>query len=760
MTDLIVDNYQLWGGRYNPIIPVVNGTISSYYQNQISEYDPDIVYYSRQIDFDIIKKYSKKFQAAKYEILDDEGRNSFPGVYAHYLLSDNINNDFHFNHNMSLVYFNHHVDEPLTSFYNLSFGISNRYAGDSTYAKGYKIVDLDILNISETNRLIHTEKPYFGCLFSEKDVNIKLFRPTSDWEFHCFELIIYDSSNHFEDLIYFWNRKQFQRPENKVKQIIISKEQLSFFIADPFFVRILRDLSPDGNVYLVSFSISYQELEEQKNLLQTSTTLVHFDIALSRLYPRAMDVGPFPYIKETVWSKNLLIGTKDFLKLPVPLLNRHVTLTTGTYIYDIEFRQEAGDNSNKLKIPYGTSVGFLLANHSGRINREHNVSFFLTGQIQGIDLNVPSEIDIFRSRLHARIYMGELIYNPVENIQFSDAGRKLSAFVDLFGNNLRQASEFVKEQFWVDLILGITTGKKKTNIEFKRNSSVSGSVVEDRFHVKLPASPYVNFDGVFSYEDLKAERRIIYFEHLNKIKLWLESHQQNLTDDDLNAFIEKSIEEDFKRHIDSELQFFVDNDALFMGMKVKCYNCGSKSWYPLRELSNKLPCKGCFKTIVPAVQSHLYYKFNDVILNNISSDPVKRSKNFNGNYIVLKTLGNFAESHKSHESFLWTPSVDVLIHDGTKPLTTDIDLLMIQNGELIIGEAKADTEGFTTLQFEQLRKIAVAIRPDKIILAYSDGALPLQKIEDLRTELSSIGCEIIIHKIFNSHYYFGRLGIN
>ena len=91
-------------------------------------------------------------------------------------------------------------------------------------------------------------------------------------------------------------------------------------------------------------------------------------------------------------------------------------------------------------------------------------------------------------------------------------------------------------------------------------------------------------------------------------------------------------------------------------------------------------------------------------------------------------------------------------------MKTDIDLLMIQNGELIIGEAKANTSGFNKKQFEQLSLIANAIRPDKIILAYKDGDLPIERVENLKAELYKINCELITHRIYESHYWFGRLG--
>ena len=53
---LICANQKLWGGRYNPIIPIHENTISKKYISLIENYDPDYIFYSNGINPEIIKE--------------------------------------------------------------------------------------------------------------------------------------------------------------------------------------------------------------------------------------------------------------------------------------------------------------------------------------------------------------------------------------------------------------------------------------------------------------------------------------------------------------------------------------------------------------------------------------------------------------------------------------------------------------------------------------------------------------------------------
>lgn len=451
------------------------------------------------------------------------------------------------------------------------------------------------------------------------------------------------------------------------------------------------------------------------------------------------------------------MGNKDHIRLPAPVWNSDKPVTRGNYVYDAEFYEEYEYSVNYMKFPYGTVSQYLLGTHDSRVNKAHHVSFFLDNEKQSLDIRIPTATDIFRARLQSKVEFGITRDLPIRNLKISDAGLKLSSFVNLFDSQLSACSEILLERFWVDLILGQSSGAKKQQFDFKRFRKTGRRTGEEIFHVETGVSNIHNNDGTFSHLDIEAERKLVYLEHANGIREWLAGEGLNYTDDELLDFMVKSAAEDFEHNIDVDLQYMIDRDALFIGMKIKCTHCGSKTWYSLADLNNKMKCKGCLETIIPSVESRLYYRFNDVVYNNLSSNPVKREKTFHGNYIVLRTLANFERHHSGQNSFQWLPCSDIGLKSGAGFIGTDIDIAIIRQGKLIIGEAKASASDFTTNQFKQLRLLAEAIQPDQIILAYMNGHINEEKLNQLKENVAAFDCEVVTHRIEPPDYYMGRI---
>lgn len=753
----MTDNYQLWGGRYNPIIPVNNGIISPNYAELLPGFDPDIIYYSGEIGEERAKEICRKLNPKELVQLDGAGRNNFPGVYSHHLLPTAHRQATNLLKPFSLVYFNRHEDDPQASFYNLSFGITNQYLDDVEHTNGFQKTVLDVTNISRTNLHIAQNRPFFNCLLSQQQADFTFLKPTNDWEFSNFELIVYDENNATEDLIYFWNRALSQRPRGEILQLIASQSQLNLLITDPNFGLLLRSISYSNPIYLHSATLSNEEFNRCTAQLREAYPNINFSWYTALSFPRIQQTELYPYRREIKKTKSVLLGKKEFLNMPISSFSGQRPISKGTYAYDVEFFHEAGNRVNYLKFPTGTPLFYVLGTADSRVNRWHHASLFLTPEISGMDIQVPTSASIFNIRLQYRTSFGEQISLPVRRLKPSDAGLKLASFVKLFEGSLDDCHSILFERFWVDLILGNSTGKTRKTFNFKRVVTTENGEVQENFAIKVGVSNIYNHDGTFNYLDLKAELKLIYLEHVKGIREWLGLEGLQLDDDGLLKFIDKSIEEDFSDNLDYDLQDLVDRDALFIGMKVKCRHCGSNEWYSLAGLNHKMACKGCLGQIVPGIKSHLYYKFNDIIYNNLTSDPVKRTKQFNGNYIVLRTLAYYSQRHGAYESFAWAPSMDIGIKSGDHWHGTDIDIAMISNGTLIIGEAKASASDFNAKQFEQLKLMADAIQPDKLILACQEGNINPERIDDLKAHVSSYGCQVMVHRVEEADYFLGRI---
>lgn len=70
---LLCENQSFWGGRYNPIVPVKDNLITERWKSVLQYYDPDFVFYSKEIDPEAIKRL-RFFNPCGYYNLDDQPR--------------------------------------------------------------------------------------------------------------------------------------------------------------------------------------------------------------------------------------------------------------------------------------------------------------------------------------------------------------------------------------------------------------------------------------------------------------------------------------------------------------------------------------------------------------------------------------------------------------------------------------------------------------------------------------------------------------
>ena len=219
------------------------------------------------------------------------------------------------------------------------------------------------------------------------------------------------------------------------------------------------------------------------------------------------------------------------------------------------------------------------------------------------------------------------------------------------------------------------------------------------------------------------------------------------------------VKDDFSSHIDYYLQHLIDIGALFMGIKIKCNTCGTNKWYSLKELQDKIPCRGCNTLIIPKLESPYYYKINDIIINNLLSDPSSNSKEFDGNYVVMETLDWLKKDWQNcNQSFHFCcPMAFVVNKSRTSKWTGDIDVLAIQDGKLILGESKSHAGEFNNKELNQLIWLGNEIKPDKIIMSFNSGELDESKIQKVRDGIINKSCEIVIHKVSEPWYSFGGL---
>lgn len=128
-------------------------------------------------------------------------------------------------------------------------------------------------------------------------------------------------------------------------------------------------------------------------------------------------------------------------------------------------------------------------------------------------------------------------------------------------------------------------------------------------------------------------------------------------------------------------------------------------------------CKGCNNKYELPVEPDFAYKLNDLVKNNIFQTPTSRD----GNLTVIRTLSWL--SNHGFNSFGYTAQLNLFSGVHPTKICGDIDIFCIENGKLIIGEAKHDSKAFAENHNKSLKslvEVAKDIRPDKVVLSCSE----------------------------------------
>lgn len=714
LLDIMKTNQQYWGGSYNPIIPIYNNVIPENYIELIKHCDPDYVLYSKGINLDEIKKL---INAKNYIELNKVTLDNITGLDSTYLLEPNSSEKLLY----QTGYLYKSLIKDILPFYELNFGfnisVSSEYEHEVLH-KFDKILVNDG-NIKNINKILATHSILYKSLLSKRHVTNSNFTTDQDLETRV-ELIISNEENQFEDLIYYWNRQLFLPSTYwTLRQVYITTFQLERLYNSHEFHMLLANISGTSDIKIVSLSIDKKELELIiKEKLNTDLRCVDFFIGDKPLFPyRITGFNPPDRLDEEIQEKLFLRNREGVIKIPKPSFVKYKNLPNQQWAVDIEIEETVKGLTirKKHKIPLTTQLTRLYCNHNGRVNKEHDISLFIDNEDNYVEFKVPPEDELLRSLIWGQQVRGEYVANPIRSVQFSEAGKRLSAFIKLFDDDFDKLEDYISDKFWVQLFM--------YDSDYRSNGS---GIYKGK--------------GVFSYYDLINEIDLIYKKH--------EGNNEKRKEDEVV--------------LKQQLQYLISQEGIYIGTKVKCDNCGGNKWYSFAELDTKIKCKGCRNTIVPKAETPLYYKLSEIITGNILSDTTKNSKKPDGNYIVLNAL--IALYHKSTNGFysmLYCPSLDYITKDGK---LSDIDIVAIVDGKLILGEAKNNAKEFNNMELNNLAWLANNIDVDFVMLAFNEGNIDEKKLNNLRGLIKS-KCKVTTLKVGRPNYYsllgvYGKPNIN
>lgn len=674
---LIHTNQRIWGGRYNPIVPVSNNIISKEYIEVIKFYDPDYIFYSNDVDVEKLKLLNS-FNPIGYFCLDDQPRREdISGVDSFYFLSQ-----FHTKSKIILTAETWKTESPLIPFYQINFGFETSLI-NSEYeiSKDFDRTIVGEKEFPNLNKLIHELKPINQSQLSRRNLNTRILRSKPYLGYNKFEIVIAKDKTSIADLLYYWNRLLFE-----MRSILyVTVEELNLLCEDKFFGGVLYDFNYENTIHVVSQSLTKEEVLEIINSKLKSTTVYRrFEYFPIESFPFGVLDANGLFEREYAENQTIQIlpSEKSIFYLPKLSFTDKVGFYPQRWAVDVELKKSTGDYQNSLNYSFNTDTHNFFRDVKGRINRRRNISIVIHNQINTastLEVSIPSFRDLMRQITHRPVIDGETKETKYIQTGLHDSSFKLSAFIKLFNNNFSAIDDFFSDKFWVSIFEYLST-----------NNEVAGEAI--------------SFDEI-----------------LNRCKSILPEKGITLGEKGKTRHNEENLSIGLKNTIEELCDFRV----FLKGFKLKCNNCSSEFWYHINEVGEKINCKGCLEEFGLPVEPKFSYKLNDLIKNNIFQSKTQRD----GNLTVIRTL--ISLHSRARNSFDYTPQLNLYNDYHSNKPYSEIDIVCIADGDLIIGEAKHNSTGFFEDKMKSLHslvEISKAIRPDKVVLTcYEDSNDKLAK---------------------------------
>jgi hypothetical protein len=402
---LIIKNQSMWGGRYNPIIPVVDGKIAPGYIEIIKHYDPDSIFYSATIDPEMLRQL-RLFNPSSFVNMDIRPRiEDISGVNTFFFLTE-----FDSNAKVLLPEKVWPQDSLLPSFYELNFGLSDTpYHHENEMSKRQIQERIDGEKFRKLNKIIHVEKPINVASLSRKKVNTRILRNLEHAQCDDFEIVVAKDRLSNSDLMYYWNRGLYQH-KNLMYLIL---DQLNELSQDKYFGGVLHDLQGDTTIHVVSGSLSKEEVEE---IIEKKFRPIAFN---SRF--RHKDISAFPYkvldgnglyernYGETVTTQTLVSDT-GLIHIPKLSFGGTPVYLGQAFVLDLKISQDFAAEQKQMLFPLTTESRYIAKELSGRVNLTKNLSVYLDSQKNQADvfqIVIPSFTNLARQLICSPVINGE-----------------------------------------------------------------------------------------------------------------------------------------------------------------------------------------------------------------------------------------------------------------------------------------------------------------------------------------------------------------
>jgi hypothetical protein len=768
LDSLFEANYELWGGRFNPIVPVYKGEIDEAFWSLLRYVDPDLVYTYTPLTQNTIDRINREIVPWRIE------------AHPQHLAGPDPPPHFAPNASEGLVKFR----QVLPLLMSQQAGFPSGVATLLTYFHDWKSpLNKSLVRLVTRNFGIIQERAF--PLIPEDCARLQVQNTWTPWElFHCiactpnllfpfqssaahatppqrsdtaqeeYSILVGDSA---QTWLYFWNRIFLVRDHLRLAWNTLCLS--STLLREESFIGPLREFLKrharrDGNspssLTLQSFECSEEELAELRARILNGLDVI----------PRTKKLGPGEFPRVNITRPEVYIGwgpatthqqgtsRESLLSSP----GSRVPIDQGTWVMDLRIQYIPrfafyGNEVLSWKLPRRVGVAEAFFNQRRcRVDADYSLSVEMR-RLEPFILRLPDESEIFHRAagiMEVNSYdanLNVIVKKPkYHRLSLWDKGLYLNGILELFGG-LQSAGRFFEHSYWRGVFQRLSLGapeKEAGLFERVRNSlekkkRLMASQLEGD-HAK--PIDWLSHLVIRHARELQVRQEEITFSELESA--FQEQRERFIVANPEFRTVtsHEEVEEDRKSataDLLRVLQGLTDGGVLQQGLRIRCTNCGSRFWREMGTLQQKVKCDGCNTTVPVPVESVWRYRLNSLIRNGIA---------LHGCVPVISALRCLRE--RAHESFIYTHGV-ALFKDyyDTNP-EAELDLLCISNGKLVCGEVKSSASEFTRDELAKLAGIAADIRADQVAISAFDDPDGLMKQHcNALASLLPAGCTVL-----------------
>jgi hypothetical protein len=394
-------------------------------------------------------------------------------------------------------------------------------------------------------------------------------------------------------------------------------------------------------------------------------------------------------------TRSQIIGDRGLVPVPqmpfVPAGASH-----GRYMVDIVIEQ-VGDKSHlgrdvwtlprrpwagRCFLPYSPSRVTLDGALATRVELGHPY----------LDLRIPSGSRLVHACLFDLWVSDRSTAKPrlFGDFRVSDKGRFLDGTVSLFGD-LFQSDRFLFDPFWEKV--------------FAKASGIGagGEVPREETYKKV-------IDGYLSPNAPVSDSSLLARSLAESVPLRL-SEPKALTLHDLKALFARINKKGrkFGEEEMNDLEYLLERRVLLHGVDVQCPRCNLETWRPVDQLTGEIRCPGCMATFSLPPDPVWSFKLNSLVRESLARHGIRPVVG-----TISRLLGLTLDA-------CFVPSLNAFEKESDLQPFTDLDVVGIVSGNLIIGEVKSSPSAFSDDDFARLREVARDLEPDEVVIA-ADGA--------------------------------------